>query len=323
MTCTEDASLGKIGRMKPHITCYTERNVRNDMPQGSDKSSSSVFGYAELFVDISPDPSQDAFVDPPQEANRAARKSHDFFPDPSYLKEERILPSETFGQHISYVVETFARQPRVFLFTIRMSGSRARLFHWDRSGCVVSGSFDIREQPEILCEVLWRFSHTTNAGRGHDMSVSVSLPGGEEFFREKITNHVREQLGPGEDLDKAVTQHYQPGRVFAATVLYQGFTAKVENTRHFLFSRPVVTPLSLTGRGTRGYWAIDTSTGDVVFLKDTWRHDSVTEVEGLTLRRLCDQGVRYVPSMIWHGDIPNRLPGMSCKLVGESPVAFR
>ena len=44
--------------------------------------------------------------------------------------------------------------------------------------------------------------------------------------------------------------------------------------RRFIVSRPMVTPLYLTGRATRGFWAVDESNDQLVFLKDTWRSSS-------------------------------------------------
>ena len=87
-----------------------------------------------------------------------------------------------------------------------MSGSRARLFRWDRAGCVATESFDIRTHPELLCDFLWRFSQTSNAGRGHDLTVEVATAAEEVLFHDCIRAHVRSQLAlDGDDLAKAVS----------------------------------------------------------------------------------------------------------------------
>ena len=43
----------------------------------------------------------------------------------------------------------------------------------------------------------------------------------------------------------------------------------------------------------------------VVFLKDTWRFRGI---EGETLCKLHDVGVRNIPLLLWHGDVPDLIP---------------
>ena len=283
----------------------------------SDASSRTDFGYAEFFIDVAPSPSYDLFADPPPDADSASRASHEFIVDVPH----RESLEEAFGQHIAYVVEIFARQPRICLYTIYVTGSQARLIRWDRAGCVITESFDIHEHPDILCDFLWRYSLLSPDGRGHDVSVQPATPQEEITFKEAVSDYARTQLADSEDLDMAVRRHYEPGLVFATAILHHNFIASQENTRRFIFSRPVVTPLSLVGRGTRGYWAVDALTRQVVFLKDTWRPGHVDEVEGRTLRRLQDLGVRNTPSLVWHGDVHTHIPHMPRQLTGASHLS--
>ena len=306
-----------MGNMLPHLCCYADENVAT--VRASDPSSRIALGYVELFVDItSTDPSRDFFSDPPPDTDTGTRAHHNLLSRP-FDQEARILTQEGFGQHMSYVTEIFARQPRVFLYTVYMVGSRARLLRWDRSGYVVSESFDIRERPDILCEFVWRFSQSSPGGRGHDMSISVARPGEEELFRRVVKEHVLSQLGPGEDVDQAMTQHYEPGQVFAAALVPNDFTAIEENICRILFSRPVITPAYLTGRATWGCWAVDAAFERIVFLKDTWQpHSEGSELEGEILWRFPDIGVRCVPSVLWHGFVAEWIPSKARKLTSES-----
>ncbi|KAH9849505.1 hypothetical protein C2E23DRAFT_362487 [Lenzites betulinus] len=103
-----------------------------------------------------------------------------------------------------------------------------------------------------------------------------------------------------------MSQHYSPGHVAMVAVFPHGETTSRLDACYYLVSRPVVSSLSLVGRGTRGYWAVDLETSSVVFLKDTWRIDTRRgSVEGDVLERLNDLGVRHVPSLVIHGDVPD------------------
>ena len=245
------------------------------------------------------------------------RAAHEFLsqPDKSYSKQKVF---RALGRHVEYVAEILGRQHRAFLFSISTSGSSARLFRWDRAGCIVTESFDIREQPELLCEFLWRFSQTSDAGRGHDVTVEVATPEEEVYFRDAIREQVRFQLSvEGEALEEAVAEHYLPGYVAAMHVLSQGCPAAPGNIRRFIVSRPVISPLDIAGRGTKGYWAVDTSDRRVVFVKDTWRdYETTPDREGDLLRRLHGQGVPCIPSVVCHGDVPDYFPEDSRLMAG-------
>ncbi|RPD54650.1 hypothetical protein L226DRAFT_509635 [Lentinus tigrinus ALCF2SS1-7] len=307
LAATPDGETVNHEDTKPHIFCYASDNL--DQVRRASARSRAEFGYVELFIDVEPDASHDCFADPPTSLDDAARATYDVWARPQAPSGEAPPPKEAFGQHVAYVAEVFARQHRTCFFSLAVFGSSVRIFRWERSGCVVTESFNIRKHPNLLCDFLWRFSQVPHVIRGHDMSVEAARPGEEDLFRDAITAHVQSQLElEGDDLDRSVKVHYEPGRVFAIHILPQHFSSHPENIRRFVVSRPVVSPLSLIGRGTRGYWALDASTHRVVFLKDTWRFQKSEELEGDTIRRLVDLGVRHVPSLVWHGDIPYRFP---------------
>ncbi|KAI0712051.1 hypothetical protein C8Q76DRAFT_796939 [Earliella scabrosa] len=291
----------QLGYMTPHICLYRPDNL--DTVLSSDPLSRKEFGYAELFVEVTGDPTQDFFVDPPPDTSSATHEFATSSDDPAFV----AFVDRALGQHISYVAEIFARQSRVCVFTVALFGSRARLFRWDRTGCIVSTSFDIRAQPELLCDFFWRFARADDAARGHDPTTQMASPAEEVLFRCCIRAHVQSQLGVEEiDLEQALSAHYEPNHVFSFYVLQQGAIANLGSIRRYLASRPVISPTYLAGKGTRGFWAVDALTHRVVFLKDTWR--PISEIEGETLVTMNDVGVRNIPSVEWHGDIPDFLP---------------
>ncbi|KAI0694171.1 hypothetical protein C8T65DRAFT_57867 [Cerioporus squamosus] len=292
----------RLGHMKPHICCFVTEHAGEAL--GADNTSRAELGFTELFLQVNPDPAHDFYHDPPATANPVVRAAHHFGQD--YDPEDdvpvHVLESgKALGQHIAYVQEVFARQFRIFFFTVSLAGSRARLLRWDRSGCVVSESFDIRERPDLLCEFLWRFSQASVISRGHDTTVEDALPEHEDLFRRLVEEETGLQLGfVGEQLERAIAQHYEPGKVMIVHVPAEGETLR---DRQYLISRPVMSAFSVAGRGTRGYWAVDVSRRAVVFMKDTWRSRSSDELEGDTLCHLNAAGVRNVPFLVAHGDV--------------------
>ena len=75
-----------------------------------------------------------------------------------------------------------------------------------------------------------------------------------------------------------------------------------------LVSRPIAVPLSVSGRGTRTYWAMRTlsdGTTDIVLLKDTWRYaGQYAEKEGCVIAELNEKAVKNVPKVLYHQDVP-------------------
>ncbi|KAI0350366.1 hypothetical protein OH77DRAFT_1431105 [Trametes cingulata] len=300
----------RLGFTKPHICCFSAENAVR--VRKADASSRVDFGFAEFFIEVNSNPSMDLFTDPPPDAEQGASSSHVFLRDFALDTHPLIDQLERrLGLHIAFAAEIFARQHRRFLFSMSVSGSSARLFRWDRAGCVVSEAFDIRERPEPLIEFLWRFAQTSQAGRGHDPTVSAVTAQEEILFRDTIRGHVRTQLEiEGDVLDKAVTAHYQPGQVTAIHVHSPSPTRSGWTVDRFITSRPVVSPLSLESRGTRGYWAVCARTRRMVFLKDTWRTRSSEELEGDIVQQLNELGVRNVPGLVVHGDVPDDVEAM-------------
>ncbi|TFK87463.1 hypothetical protein K466DRAFT_662999 [Polyporus arcularius HHB13444] len=309
-TATRSPHPRHPSHMKPHICCFSTKNA--DVHRDADKASRLELGYTELFFEVKPKPVHDFYTDPSSDTSGGARASHCFAREYASDDEAPLAVQKSnraLGQHATYVSEVFARQFRVFVFSVSVAGSYARFLRWDRSGCVVSERFDIRTQPELLCDFLWRFSQTSNAGRGHDVTVQVASPAEEATFHELIQLQVGFQLNlEGADLAQAVQQHYVPGKVLAVHVLTQDASEETPRALRYIVSRPVVSSLSLAGRGTRGFWAVDISSRRVLFLKDTWRYRSTDGLEGEILQRLRAAGVRNIPVVVAHSDVPRGLP---------------
>ncbi|KAI0629904.1 hypothetical protein C8Q77DRAFT_1201345 [Trametes polyzona] len=295
------------GFAKPHICCFTERN--REAVQQLGRHSRSELGYAELIIQVTADPSRDPFVDPPADFTAEQRASFDFYSRRTDRTERKAI-EEALGMHMGFVAEAFARQHRHAFYSIYLAGSRARLYRWDRAGCIVTEAFDIRENPERLCDFLWRFASTSDQARGHDTTVTNASPEQEIQFRDAIREHIRLQLGvEGEELEKALTQHYAPGRVAIMDVYaHRQPIVATGDVYRFLISRPVVSPVKLVGRCTWGYWAVGLVAPHIFFVKDTWRFKSDKGMEGDLLWYLNNREVRNVPVFAVHGDVPICVP---------------
>ncbi|KAL6302063.1 hypothetical protein BKA93DRAFT_880890 [Sparassis latifolia] len=162
------------------------------------------------------------------------------------------------------------------------------------------------EQPEPLCEFLWRYAHASIPLRGYDPTVEPANPNEEDLFKRAIERHVKLQLGlsDGKAVAIALEEHYQSNTVAVINMIGED-----DVVRRLLVSRPVVSPLYMTGRGTRGYWAVtaDGPVNEVVFLKDTWRCNVLGMKEGDILADLLDAGVPNITRLVHHRDVLEQL----------------
>ena len=262
-------------------------------------------GYVALFIEVKANPNDDFFVDPPDGEDRKA------WPFVFGMEERTPKRRRDFGQAVDYAVEACKRQHRHCIYSISMSGSYVRFVRWDRAGAVVSERFDIRILPKLLCEFLWCFAQLSDADRGYDFTVEpVDDEKEEQVFKNAIRSHVTSQLGPsaaGRYLDKLVEEHFEAGAVtsvYLSSYPLNDYTCGVR----LLVCCPIAVPLSLTGRGTRVYWAVlvqESGTPKVVLLKDTWRHgDPLVKKEGDVIHDLNTKGVKNVPQIIHNEDVP-------------------
>ncbi|KAH9941990.1 hypothetical protein B0H21DRAFT_893184 [Amylocystis lapponica] len=87
-----------------------------------------------------------------------------------------------------------------------------------------------------------------------------------------------------------------------------GFGLDGPRSLRLFVSRPVVSPLAMASRATRGYWAVTEDNG-VVFLKDTWRHTAFDlELESDILADLNKFNVRHIAHLVIHGDVHYKSP---------------
>lgn len=260
-------------------------------------SDGSRLSVAELLVGVRASSLDDPFLDISKASNSSTTaeflKSGLEYLDETDYETMRIDPRYQRGQLIAYATEVCARQHRQFLFSILICHHNARLIRWDHSGALVSESFDYSsaEGIELIGEFLWRYTHASPAERGWDPTVVMASDEERAAFAGN----------PG------LSEWYEEGYVVKMLV----WDPEEEEPQAFLVSRPMISPLSVTGRGTRGYMALDIATGGIVFVKDTWRPSlRGLQPEGWTLKLLHDNAVDNIPVVRCHGDLPNGLGGV-------------
>ncbi|KAI0667547.1 hypothetical protein C8Q78DRAFT_1105481, partial [Trametes maxima] len=195
-------------------------------------------------------------------------------------------------------------------------GRRFRLLRWDRSGTLVAKAVDYFENPDLLCEVLWRMSRLSDEQLGCDPSATRLLPGHPHYRRmTEASFPSRHDIDHTERrLDDNEVPKY--GHVFryvrdmfrdSLRENWPRYRLKVREggiTRNFLVCKPVFHASGMVGRGTRGYVALDYGRDRFVWLKDAWRaHYELVDQEGCILAKLNQEGVDNVPTLVCHGDI--------------------
>ncbi|KAJ3475892.1 hypothetical protein NLI96_g11532 [Meripilus lineatus] len=190
------------------------------------------------------------------------------------------------GQLLAYATHACARQHRQFYYSVLIYHHRVRIIRWDRSGALVSESFDCSnaEGIALLGDFLWRFTHAAPSARGWDPTVLIASKEDESAFAQH----------------PVLKEWYEEGSVAKLLTWDQ----EKERFLELLVSCSAVSPLSMVGRGTRGFWALDKATGLVVFVKDTWRVCGM-EPEGHIIQKLLDHKVRNIPELQSHGDVPD------------------
>lgn len=260
----------------------------------------------EVNVDVDP------FQDPPQDTSS---ENSDLFPDSSELSEDQLDEAErALGQLTHHAGMMFLRQHRCFCFQVLIIGTFARLLRWDRSGVIISREFDYCKEPDTLCEFFWRYNGASSSDRGFDDTVREATPDEDALFEAAIWQRLVEDAPFLAVPDGEYRKHLSPGEIATTklqTYYAEGYVSAVEvGGETYLISRPLVTPVSIVSRGTRGCWAVSKSQNKVVFLKDTWRYKVKNmRQEGSIIADL-NQGpdpVDCVPTFVLHGDIGGML----------------
>lgn len=221
--------------LEPGLSCYSsDSQYATSAKVRSAQTCRPSWNEMEFFLEVKKEKA-DAFSEDP-----AAR-----------LENPSDKGSHSRGQITAYAATMASRQHRNFFFSVFVAGNFVRFMRWDRSGCIVTRRSNYHEKPAVFAEFLWRYEHLSQAGRGYDPTAT----------RATLAERARLQL--------ALTAHPSIHKS-SLDDLWPVYKLQV-NRRVFIVNKPVSTAESPIGRATRGYVALDTETGKLAFLKDTWR----------------------------------------------------
>ncbi|KAI1786097.1 hypothetical protein LXA43DRAFT_79682 [Ganoderma leucocontextum] len=242
------------------------------------------------------------------------------------LEPRATTRKEVRGQITTYSELLQLIQHRVALFMLLILGRRFRLLRWDRAGVIVTKSIDYFNDPDPLCDFLWRISHLSDAALGFDPSAirlfdsdpewadmtqrAIALESDLDSTPRVLALDELPLPGPGVERPYFVFDYVR--KMFAESIAdsrWPRFKLRVSansgKTRDFLVGKPVFSANGAVGRATHGYVAVDCQTGRFVWLKDSWRaaYEGV-EQEGLILQRLnAEPKIKDVPTLVCHGDV--------------------
>ncbi|EIW54502.1 uncharacterized protein TRAVEDRAFT_88385, partial [Trametes versicolor FP-101664 SS1] len=211
------------------------------------------------------------------------------------------------GQILAYAQLVYDNQQRTHQFMLLFLGTLARIVYIDRSGIFATQKFDYKADATYVVEFLWRFARLRDqTKRGHD-TTAERIPHHSTLGRKmkKIAEKVAD--------DSKDYAHVQFKKSLGSSSVWWRLTVKDEfakgEERTFLVGQPHFNAPGVSGRGTRGYIALDYDQLDnpapkFVYLKDAWRvvHEDIDK-EGDTLRTLNSAKVLYVPTVLHHGDL--------------------
>lgn len=214
------------------------------------------------------------------------------------------------AQIAGYAAEIRLRQHRVFLYSVSVHRHTARLVYWDQAGVLVSESLDFKANPYDFLNFFYILGQMDDTQLGLDPSVTPATEEDEKLWDSLYNEENNEYLHPRLDAARRqplVRVAVNGDSLETAAGRWQGQTLPPSPTRTFLIGMYAFGHNSLTGRGTRGYIALDVVAKSFVYLKDYWRvvHEKVRP-EMVIYAHLHGCGVEYIADIVCGGDVYSR-----------------
>ncbi|KIM35933.1 hypothetical protein M413DRAFT_32162 [Hebeloma cylindrosporum] len=265
---TPDANSITGKKIKQAMTTYEDGVDTSTNPTQLDKDN--------LPWELKPSSAAEPFCDPPEDSTPENLADHIF-------ETDNQAGISTRGQIATYLTEVAARQHRTHTFLVFMTDTNVRFLRADRTGIVVTRSFNYRTHSLLLAEFLWRFSHISDVARGLDPTVRPAGVEEEELAREKLSQ-------------------WAPEKFHAVVIIQVPDITEKRGFREVIAWGSMSDAKSLT-RATRGWPVYDLKAKTLAFLKDSWGSDVLhLEQESSILKELTAANVRNVPKYICGDD---------------------
>jgi hypothetical protein len=270
-----------FSEIKPDVTVYK----KGSRIQGLN------FRRAEFFIEFKADETD------PFRGNRVTDL------DAVAAPETNAHPTDSelnIGQALTYAVSHLGSGFFTHVFSVLIFQNKARLFRWDRAGCIVSKSFNY-VKTSYLIDFFRRYDNLTPEQRGQDTTVKTP----SKTDRSKAAKALKPIRANGEaddDFNKRLA-YFDPSEFVEYSVndSRPGMEGRI---RRLVGPPPSKPPLSLQGRASRGSPVWDVETGAICYLKDTWRIDSPDQVEeGKIYDQLHAHSVPHIAKAVVHGDV--------------------
>jgi hypothetical protein len=195
----------------------------------------------------------------------------------------------TLDQMTSYVTSHLGSQFRTHAFFVLIVHDYARIIRWDHGGAVVTAPIQFNEERHLF-DFFIRYNYAKSDIRGSDSSVRA--PETEEL--RAATRCVNEFRDSGSDRGKAKN-------FLVVSIPRRGYANESD---HYVIEAPFATISPPTGRATRTFIAYDILRNSRVFLKDSWRINTIdVPKEGDSYATLQAHKVPYIALCLNSDDI--------------------
>ena len=229
-----------------------------------------------------------------------------------------------------HVAEIFLRQHRECFYMALVTGTRTRLTRWDRCGVVVSSAFDWIANVDLLVNFFYKIATSSRAMQDFDTSISLATDDEKaelERYRDGLrargdrhrlqfveTMMENECIYPIYRVSTSLYPDFGPYLLLAVFQLNCEATidGPASSFAHAVYGKTLTLLIgqyhahsySLSGRGTKGYFAYVVGEGQLVFLKLSWRSSSSdVDPEHKTYERIYAEHVEQIPQLITGEDV--------------------
>ena len=270
---------GRDASIRPDVALFSKNNDPGPV-EGS--NTETLFLHMQLPTVLKRDTQYDPFCD---------------LPDGGMEGRDSINGNRTRRKCLLHAQSQLAYQHLLFAFSLVICGKRARFIRWDREGVIVSAGIDCSQHPELVIEFLRRFDQLTDGQRGLDPTATPATPEQVDIFESAVAQIDIESLklsvGDRENHPRFMLEVRESNNA----------------SSYYIVGRALDYDLGLIDRCTRGYLALDLSTKECVFLKDTWRPDvSGVEPEHVWYEKLIEAGVPHLVEFKHASDVVQSTP---------------